>query len=77
MPKLSKQERLELGTKRILKILKSHGTATMRTLEMKIADAGPYGQRLNPHVITDAREALVKAGRVWAIADRNSTDTAI
>lgn len=73
MPKLSKQERLELGAKRILKILKSHGTATMRTLEMKIADAGPYGQRLNPHVITDAREALVKAGRVTSINSHGTT----
>ncbi|WP_353182445.1 hypothetical protein, partial [Bosea sp. (in: a-proteobacteria)] len=40
---------------------------------MKIADAGPYGQRLNPHIITDAREGLVKAGRITSLNSHGTT----
>jgi hypothetical protein len=36
----------------------------MRTLEMKVSDAGPKGQRVNPHVLTRARAELEKAGRI-------------
>jgi hypothetical protein len=36
----------------------------MRTLEMKISDAGPYGQRIDPHILTDAREDLRREGRL-------------
>ncbi|MGH7914904.1 MAG: hypothetical protein ACREPW_09685, partial [Candidatus Binataceae bacterium] len=31
---------------------------TWRTLEQKIADAGPYNQRIDPHLLTPARKSL-------------------
>jgi hypothetical protein len=34
----------------------------MRTLEMKISDAGPFNQRINPHILTDARAAMIEEG---------------
>jgi hypothetical protein len=53
-----------LARKRMVSVLTKHGIATMRTLEQKISDAGPYPQRTNPHVLTEARAALVKQGIV-------------
>lgn len=34
----------------------------MRTLEMKISDAGPFDQRIDPHILTEARQELVAEG---------------
>ena len=34
---------------------------------MKISDAGPYNQRIDPHILTDARESLRRAGRLTFI----------
>lgn len=51
-----------LAQKRIISVLKKHGIATMRTLEQKISDAGPSPQRINPHVLSKARSALIKQG---------------
>ena len=39
----------------------------MRTLEMKIADAGPLHLRVDPHILTRVRTAMVKAGHVRVI----------
>ncbi len=61
------EERWELAEKRIINILKKHGIATMRTLEQKISDAGPYNQRINPHILTMVRNQLIKAGTVIKI----------
>src|SRR5258708_454768 len=36
----------------------------MRTLEMKISDAGPFDQRIDPHILTEARNELIAAGEV-------------
>lgn len=36
----------------------------MRTIEQKIADAGPGPQRIDPHVLTDIRRALLKEGQL-------------
>jgi hypothetical protein len=41
----------------------------MRTLEMKIADAGPHDQRVNPHVLTRARAELEKGGRIKRVGE--------
>ena len=57
----------EIAEKRIVNILKKHGIATMRTLEQKIADAGPNNQRIDPHVLTTVRNNLVQEGRVGTI----------
>jgi hypothetical protein len=46
--KLSRLARLEIAKTRLLRILRSHGVASMRTLEMKISDAGPSPNALTP-----------------------------
>lgn len=61
---MSRQKRLDIARTRIPKILGSHGIAVMRTLEHKIADAGPYNQRINPHLISEARNQLIEEGVV-------------
>ena len=62
-------ERLEngreaLARRRIESVLDRHGIANMRTLEQKISDAGPYGMRIDPHVLTTALKGLLASGRV-------------
>ena len=39
----------------------------MRTLEQKISDGGPGNQRISPHVLTPARDALVGEGLVCRV----------
>ena len=41
----------------------------MRTLEQKIADAGPFNQRINPHVLTPARDTLIGDGLVVRLTE--------
>jgi hypothetical protein len=60
----SRGERLEIARKRIGSILKKHTVATMRILEQKISDAGPSGQRVDPHILTFARNQLMDAGEI-------------
>lgn len=45
-----------------MRILESHGIATARTLEQKISDAGPFNQRIDPHILTPVRNQLVADG---------------
>ena len=63
------EDRPEIAKRRIVNILRKHGIATMRTLEQKISDAGPSNQRIDPHVLTTARNQLIKAGVVIRIDD--------
>lgn len=56
------QERVALGERRIVNILRKHGVATMRMLEQKISDAGPNPQRVDPHLLTKARISLANKG---------------
>lgn len=56
------EERIALGAKRIINILRKHGVATMRMLEQKISDAGPNPQRVDPHLLTKARIELAGRG---------------
>ena len=56
--------RLSLAAKRLIAILRTHSIATARTLEQKISDAGPTNQRIDPHVLTVARKALLDDGTV-------------
>jgi hypothetical protein len=57
-------DRLELAKKRIRSVLTRHTIASHRTLEQKIADAGPSNQRINPHVLSNALHALGTAGEL-------------
>lgn len=59
----------QIAKTRLCNILKNHGAALARTLEQKIADAGPYNQRVNPHIITPIRNQLVKDGVVHKQGD--------
>jgi len=54
--------RRQLARKRLVNVLLSHGAACARTLEQKIADAGPNNQRIDPHVLTPERNGLVREG---------------
>jgi len=53
-----------IARKRIISILRNHVIATSRTLEQKISDAGPYNQRINPHVLTPVRNDLLSEGKI-------------
>jgi len=48
-------------------VLGKQVVANARTLEQKIADAGPAGMRIDPHVLTPARRELQDEGLVQAI----------
>ena len=64
--------REELARTRLVRILGQHGIATARTLEQKISDAGPYNQRINPHVLTAARNELIEEGRIVSLRRQNA-----
>lgn len=55
---------INLGALRIQNILRKLKIATMRTLEQKISDAGPYNQRVEPLHLTAARKKLEDLGTV-------------
>ena len=62
--------RIELACIRIRRILARLRIATMRTLEQKISDAGPPGQRIDPHNLSKARQQL-QDSRVVALQMRS------
>lgn len=64
MAKLSRAEREKIAETRLIRVLRQHTVANARTLEQKISDAGPYGQRIDPHVLTGVRNRLVKDGAI-------------
>jgi hypothetical protein len=53
-----------LAERRLLTVLKRHAIATARTLEQKISDAGPFNQRIDPHILTNVRRQLQKQGLI-------------
>jgi hypothetical protein len=59
---MHRQERLELARARLVRILAKHKVANARTLEQKISDAGPSNQRIDPHILTTARQQLEQQG---------------
>lgn len=61
---MKRSERVELGKKRLLSILHAQTIACDRTLEQKISDAGPNPMRVEPNVLTQARNSLTKAGTI-------------
>jgi hypothetical protein len=62
--RMTREQRIELGKKRIISVLKRHGIATLRMLEQKIADAGPTPQRIDPHLLTHSRSQLQTEGKL-------------
>ena len=54
--------RHDIAVKRLRNILQRHTVATMRILEQKISDAGPINQRIDPHILTEARNFLFQKG---------------
>lgn len=61
---MTEEEWVQLCQRRLHNILGAHTVANARTLENKIADAGPLNQRAEPHIISRARQALVEAGEI-------------
>lgn len=57
-------ERLQIGMNRLLSVLDREEVSSIRTLEMKISDAGPREQRVEPHILGLAGVELVERGRV-------------
>jgi hypothetical protein len=51
-----------LAEYRIGRVLRTYTVASMRTLENKISDGGPAHMRIDPHVLTEARNRLIAAG---------------
>jgi hypothetical protein len=70
--KLSRDEREAIAEKRLLSVLATATIANQRTLEQKISDAGPYGQRVDPHVLTDVRKRLMKEGIIGVASSAGS-----
>lgn len=68
---MKRSEREELAAKRLTVILERHGAAIPRTLEQKISDAGPYNQRIDPHILIPVRNELVKTGQLRKIRRHN------
>lgn len=70
--RLRQHEREEIARRRIIAILEAQTVANLRTLEQKIADAGPNPQRVQPHIITPMKQALIRQGRIAVIQTQNS-----
>jgi hypothetical protein len=68
---MGRAQRHEIARRRIRNILAAHIVANARTLENKISDAGPFDQRIEPHVVTESRQDLERLGIV-----RRKTDGA-
>ena len=70
--KLTATERHELAAKRLTRLLQTHTIANARTIEQKISDAGPYGQRIDPHVLTTVRNQLIKDDQIIRRQESNT-----
>lgn len=65
-----REQRIALGKRRMANILRKHAVSTMRTLEQKISDAGPLNQRVDPHLLTEARDQLQNQAKLIPFAAR-------
>lgn len=68
----SREEREAIAERRIINVLRTQGVANLRTLEQKIADAGPNPQRIQPHILTPVKNRLVKSGRIVQLDHGNA-----
>ena len=55
-------DRIALAQRRLQLVLRTSVVANWRTLEQKISDAGPGAMRVDPHILTQARAALIDQG---------------
>jgi len=67
----AERERWELAKKRVRSVLTRHTIANHRTLEQKIADAGPTNQRINPHALTTAFKMMESTGELLERKEAN------
>lgn len=74
-PNAKVEARIELGEKRLASVLTRHGVAHVRTLEQKIADAGPFNQRIEPVLLYKALGRLREKGEVVTFQDPISHTT--
>jgi hypothetical protein len=56
-----------LAEQRLRNVLAAHIAATARILEQKISDAGPFNQRIDPHVLTETRNSLIHKGTIMTL----------
>jgi hypothetical protein len=70
---MSREQWVTLGSRRILSVLGSHTVCSLRTLENKIADAGPGHMRVHPHILTESLRDLRETGRVRRIGRKTGT----
>jgi hypothetical protein len=61
---MTREQWFALAQKRLVSVLRSQVVATDRTPEQKISDSGPNNQRVEPFVLTQARNLLVRDGRL-------------
>ena len=57
-------ERIGIAKERILSILDRETVAHEKTLEQKIAEQGPEGQRVDPHLVSLAIDDLIALRRL-------------
>jgi hypothetical protein len=69
---MTRADRLDLAKKRLVNILKAQTVCCDRTLEQKISDAGPNPQRVEPSVLTVARNELVQQGVIRVKKEGNA-----
>jgi len=69
---LNRKEREEIAARRIVRVLQAQTVANLRTLEQKIADAGPSPLRVDPHILTPVKASLIKSGRLVQVDQANA-----
>jgi hypothetical protein len=72
LPKVTREEREQIAEARLLRVLGTLTVANQRTLEQKISDAGPYNQRIDPHILTEVRNRLHHEGVIATVTRENA-----
>jgi hypothetical protein len=67
---MTRADRLTIASRRLLNVLRQHVIANARTLENKICDGGPFPQRVEAHVLTEARRHLEERGEIRTTGER-------
>lgn len=66
---MTREEWHQIAFRRLNNVLSAHAVANARTLENKISDGGPANQRVQPHILTEARQILEDRGDILRIGD--------
>jgi hypothetical protein len=66
---MTREQWHQIAFRRLNNILTAHTVANARTLENKISDAGPTNQRVQPHILTEARQILEDRGDILRVGD--------